>query len=347
MKIVLFTIWHVGNYGAEMQTYATVKVLKKLGHEVEVANIWLSDFQHSNINGKIGNAIQSISPGWKRMKDFWKQYIPATQRYRGMEEICLNPPEADLYLVGSDQVWNPNITGAFSELFFLPFERVKKISYASSVGTSKWIFPEEKTKEIKKLLDDFSALSCREKTGCKIISDLSRKEVKTVIDPTLLFDSYSELIGHPQQKDYIAYYPLSENKEQQACANRLSSIMGLPYKDITHKKYVCGKILWDRASIQDWIKGIAESRFVLTPSFHGLAFSLIYRREFAILVNPSKGSRIWDLLDMVGLKDRAFTSVDSFLKSKIWNTPIDYFSVRSRLDKHRKDSIDFLVDNLV
>lgn len=347
MKILLFTIWHVRNYGAEMQAYATVRALKMLGHEVEVANIYLSDGQKRNFNGRIGDVIRSISPGGRKFTLFWNQQIPKSKRYRNVKDIFSNPPEADLYLVGSDQVWNPEITGSFSDLFFLPFENVKKVSYASSIGSSEWLFPKERDNEIKEMLNDFNALSCREETGSRLLNNFLGKPVNSVIDPTLLFNDYHELIGDVHHKDYIAYYPLSEDGEQFDCAKKLSSIMGIPAVDITQKKYLYKKLVWDQASILDWIRGIAESRFVLTPSFHGLAFSLIYKREFAILVDPSRGSRILDLLDIVGLSDRAFTSVESFLKSEIWNMPIDYSRVGSILNNYRKESLKFLVENII
>ena len=109
MKIALLTIWHIGNYGAEMQTYATVKALQSFGHKVEVIDIRLTDVAKISLRGRISKIISIFSPSERKMKSFWRTYIPSSCRFRSLKQLQKNPPKADLYLVGSDQVWNPNI----------------------------------------------------------------------------------------------------------------------------------------------------------------------------------------------------------------------------------------------
>lgn len=121
MKIALLTIWHECNYGAELQAYATVKILQNLGHKVEMIDIRLSDCRKGNINQKIFNIVCGITPGYRKFINFWKKYIPVTRRYNSIDKLQKRPPVADVYLVGSDQVWNPELTKEFSLLYFLNF----------------------------------------------------------------------------------------------------------------------------------------------------------------------------------------------------------------------------------
>ena len=98
MKIALLTIWHEKNYGAELQAYATIKVLQQLGHDVKMIDIRLSDMGKPSLGGRISLLVESISPNHRKFEYFWKSYIPTTQRYTSIEELQANPPEADIYI---------------------------------------------------------------------------------------------------------------------------------------------------------------------------------------------------------------------------------------------------------
>ena len=136
MKVALLTIWHEKNFGAELQAYATIKILQQLGHDPKMIDIRLSDISQTNIKGKIGNFISNFGPSQRKFEQFWKKYTPVTQRYRNLKELQNNPPAADVYMVGSDQVWNPDIVKGFTNVFFLNFgsDIIKRVYYASSFG---------------------------------------------------------------------------------------------------------------------------------------------------------------------------------------------------------------------
>ena len=170
MNIALLTIWREKNYGAELQAYATVKLLQNLGHDVKMIDIRLSDCRRGNINQKIYNLICSLTPGHRKFKKFWENNIPVTRRYKTIEDIQKNPPKADVYMVGSDQVWNPDITSNFSLLYFLNFgsESVKRVSFASSFGSVLWTHSELKA-DVHMLLKRFHHVTCREKSGVLLL----------------------------------------------------------------------------------------------------------------------------------------------------------------------------------
>ena len=116
MKIALLTIWHEKNYGAELQAYATIKAIKHLGHCPEMINIHLASKEQPSFLGRIANFIEKLLPASTKFERFWSYYIPKTKKYNSVSELYNDPPQADIYIVGSDQVWNPDITKEFTFL---------------------------------------------------------------------------------------------------------------------------------------------------------------------------------------------------------------------------------------
>lgn len=346
MEVALLTIWHEKNFGAELQTYATVKLIQDLGHNVKVIDIRLSDCSHLNLKGKIGNFICSLGPNDKKFKKFWKKYIPKTKRYRSIKQLEINPPVADIYIVGSDQVWNPAITKEFYTAFFLKFgsNNISKNSFASSFGSDKWNYPQY-TDEIKTILSNFNIISCRENSGINILRDtFNVKCAKHVIDPTLLLSNYSELIGNNiHKKNTLVYYPLSEDPELEQYSNKLGKILNLDVININSCSYVFNGIIWDRTDITDWVRNIAEAKFILTRSFHGVAFAIIHQCQFAAVKGyNNRNTRISDLLQNLGIEDRYYDSFQEITENKPWERQIDYNSVNIKLAELKQESIAVL-----
>lgn len=347
MKVALLTIWRQMNYGAELQAYATVKMLKNLGCDVKMINILLSDQIKPNFNGRVGRLISSIGPIHKKFESFWEN-IPVTQRYHTLTELQRNPPKADVYMVGSDQVWNPDITREFAKLYFLDFgdEKVRRVSYASSFGTPSWN-AEDLTKEVGDLLHQFSYISCREKSGTDILSNTFGLASSLVLDPTLLFPSYVELTGTITHKNTLLYYPLYHDPSLLDYSVGLAKRLNLRLVNNKWSKNILGAFAWDSLSIEEWVKNIAESQFVVTRSFHGLAFSILYKKQFAIIASKNnRGTRILNLLSLLGLSDRYYDSFESCEEAKPWANPIDYDLVMEKLENLRRESIYYLKEAL-
>ena len=331
------------NYGAELQAYATVRVLQEMGHQVEMIDIRLSDCHKSNTIGRIGRVLSSFGPAYRKFDSFWKHYIPVTKRYYSMDSIQADPPQGDVYLVGSDQVWNPDLTGDFAKLFFLNFggDQVRRVSYASSFGTTKWEGG-ELTEEVSYLLQRFSHISCREQSGVKILHTFGI-ESRVVLDPTLLLEEYSALTGSLYSKNTLVYYPLSDDPELANYASALSKQLGLELINNNRTSTLFGHFTWDRVGIEEWVRNIAESAFVITRSFHGLVFCIVYKKPFAIIANKNnRGSRIINLLEQLNLKNRYFDSIQECTEARPWNQSIDYEAVYSKLKLLRIESINFL-----
>lgn len=348
MKIALLTIWHEYNYGAELQSYATIRALKELGHEVEMIDIRLSDQVRKKGLSKVTALVSELFPVSIKFRNFWNKNIPTTRRYRSINELRKRPPKADIYLVGSDQVWNPDITKKFCMLYFFDFgsPSTKRVSYASSFGVEKWE-DVRLTKEVKDLLKRFNYVTCREYSGVRILSDTFGICGRHVVDPTLLFNDYKELIGQTIERKTLAYYPLSKDYQLENLSKRLCEELQLKPVNINQKKNIFKKLTWDKPSIESWVRNIAESQFVITRSFHGLAFCLIYKRQFAMLATRNnRGIRVTELLASLGLSDRYFYSVAELEKMQPWLHIVDYDKVEKKLNTMRTDSWTILKEML-
>lgn len=346
MKIALLTIWREKNFGAEMQCYATVKALKSLGHDVTVIDYRLTDTRVHTFKSRISYLISHYSPETRSFEKFWRLFIPSTRHYVDSAALITDPPEADLYLIGSDQVWNPDITRGKWHTYFLDFgdKSIRRVAFASSIGENIWKWSDLR-EPVSQLLRRFNYIAVREESGRKILADEFGITARTVIDPTLLHDGYPEFISPESGKNTLVYYPLTTNHELESFAMRLADITGLEYVDTNRRQYLVRSVVWNRTPLLHWLKNIAEARLVVTPSFHGLAFSLIYRRQFIIVQNAiskNRSSRITGLLQRLGLLDRYFTSINDVLGSKIWEKQIDYDIVIPRLEALRKEAWDIL-----
>ena len=346
MRIALLTIWHSSNYGAEFQTYATVRKLQEMGHEVQVIDFRLQESNHgSSLKGRVSVFLHDCAPAIRNFTKFWERYIPATRHYESVEDLRNNPPEANLYLVGSDQVWNPQITKEKASTYFLDFVPDGKImaSYASSFGTDQWQGDEALTAIVTQQLGKFKAIGCREQQGCLLLNDFFHLEATHVLDPSLLHRDYPELTGKIRPKNTLAYYQLFENTQMKEFAKRKATEMGLDFVDVNHNSQLTPTFTWNRRSVGQWIQAMAESSFVITHSFHGLVLCLLYHRPFVIVYDKGNlSSRLVSLLRLVGMEDRLFTSIVSAEQSDVWTRPIDYEQVDMIIAREREKSMDFL-----
>ena len=348
MEIALLTIWHEKNYGAELQAYATIKALKALGHNPEMINIHITHNEKPSLMGRVANFIEKISPANLKFERFWRSNIPTTKRYRNIDELYNTPPVADVYMVGSDQVWNPDITKEYWRMFFLDFgnPNINRVSYASSFGVKQWNYPFY-VDIIKNAINKFSVVTSREDSGVQILKNTFGINAKSVLDPTLLFTSYEEFVPKPTSQKTLVYYPLSDDSELEDYCISLSKRLGLKPINTNKKRVLLNKILWNRISVEQWVKNIASADFVITRSFHGLAFCLIYKKQFAVLKSRNdRGTRLENLLAKLGILDRAFLNTEEIEKNKPWEKPIDYTLLSSRLEVLRKESWEVLKNML-
>lgn len=356
-------ICNVNNYGSLLQYFALQTYLVRKGYEV----YWIrfnEDKNNPNVIYKyikklvLNSNLKILTEHFnkKGFNSFIEKYINLSDfEYRSYKEIKKNPPLADLYIVGSDQVWNGYSPDRY--LMFIPHSK-PKISYAVSFGKNTI------KKYLKPLmwyyLKGFKAISVREKAGIEICNSVGRKEAKYVIDPTFLLtkDDYMEFVNNEKiqsEKDsYIFSYfvnPFNNNifpymkdcnklKEQTHCRLITTAIQGA-------EKAFNGENIINPSPLK-WIELIANADYILTNSFHGMAFSIIMRKQF--LVIPQKGAgeeqnnRQMDLLSTLDLNDRIYNDkMDLFEQI---NKPIIWDQIEPKIHHFVDYSKNFLYTNI-
>jgi hypothetical protein len=260
----------------------------------------------------------------------------------------------DAIIVGSDQVWRMDcINDGFYKSYFLDFledEKTKKISYAASFGKDHWQAP-DKIVEVTDLLSKFHAISTREINGVEICRDtFSRDDCKHVLDPTLLVakDFYRKFQTSTEEnsgKKTLLTYILDKSEfKTKLCASTINSlgdeysISHLLNQDSPGKTY----------SIPEWIRAFGDASYVITDSFHGMVFSIIFNKEFTVIINKERGaSRFHSLLKLLGLESRIIESQTNADLVKPPTETIDYARVNKTLQNMRISSRDFLIHSIL
>lgn len=344
MKIGLLTYHISPNIGAMMQTYATCRALKQLGHEVIIIDIRQQDPEGTGVQKIITDILY-----YKQKKEhqaFRNQFYPEfTHRYYTIEELRADPPGVDCLVVGSDQTWNPAISQGAAMAYFLDFgdEKIKRFSYASSFGMEEWNQHVEITKDVNEALHKLKCISVREKTAVEICKDTFGLTAQLAVDPTLLFDDYPEITGAVPQKNEILCYKLRRIPDFFDNIGIIKKKLSLPARLLNNAYPVRGLRYTYPPSVAEWIKRIGGAKFVLTDSFHGVAFSLIYKRQFTVIRNHNgRDQRFEDLLKAVGLESRIFNSVEEMAQTDIWKKQIDYTAVKPKLEEMKQASWYYL-----
>ncbi|WP_300572699.1 polysaccharide pyruvyl transferase family protein [Phenylobacterium sp.] len=257
----------------------------------------------------------------------------------------------DMIIVGSDQVWRQDYLppDALPDYFlgFAEGTRARRVSYAASFGHGGWRYP-ELTAEVSTLLSRFSAVSVREASGVDICRDvLGRGDAVHVLDPTLVVDPafYERVADAPTTKTgkVLFEYILDHDGEAPTIGEDVADSLWTEYS-------VCSVALEEGGAlpgIGGWVRAIMDADFIMTDSFHGMVFSIIFQKDFVALVNHKRGAdRFTSLAGLLGLEDRLLAGSSRSQAREIAARPIDYSAVSARLKLLRERSCDFLRDAL-
>lgn len=341
MKIGIITIFNVPNYGAMLQCYALSKYLRNLGHDV-----FLYEVPFNKSNKLLHNLKRKLF--LSSMTQFISEFLPPY--------TCDLSTPADLYMVESDQVWNPEILQEETEKYMLSFvpKGKKKVSYAASFGTEKWT-NENLYERAKELLNDFNYITVRESSGVNILKQEFGLDSHQVLDPCFLLDDYSEIAKYQKQEaevgneDRLVTYKLVYSYDWYLQAEKLA------------KKFNCklielnGRYLKKRGdmhgfnvkniTVSEWVSSIATAKYVITDSFHGCVFSLIHQRQFVVLpALKARATRLTSLLSALGLTDRIANTVQEC--QSILEKEINYKRISIILEELRKNSRHQLIQML-
>lgn len=325
MRINILTQPLFCNYGGILQNFALQNVLKKLGHDPLTINVpptsqirksSLKDYVRACVN--FFNRLRGVylSPFYNPktfylkehllsfpQREFINNYINSVNESGPFSsDICERYP-AEAWIVGSDQIWRPWCSFYLENCFFdfIIDPQIRKLSYAASFGSDKWEIDQKMTEKIKPLAKKFDAISVREKSGVELLRDNLGVESIDVLDPTLLLnaDDYKRIINGIEmpRTPYIANYVLDMNGLKLKSIRKDSKYYNL-------KVFRVGKMNKDGFdSIESWIAGIANAERVITDSFHGTVFSIIFEKPVKILCNNIRGNtRLESLLSTLNLK---------------------------------------------
>lgn len=345
MKVSILSFTKVTNFGASLQCYALCKTLKDFGHEVNIIDIQLKRYKMPWYSLLLRFPMVYL---FYRFRKKHLNYF--TRRFKSVDDLKHYCPQSDLFIVGSDQVWNPDITNRLDPLVyffsFLPAS-ARRISYAASFGSDSWEHP-ELSEDVNSLLHKFNAISVREDSGVEICKKIFNIDARLVLDPTLLISSYDDICGvyNPiKETNELIYYTFVHDQAVQkiladyAKARDYKAVVlrsNRKYPGFTRKLYV---------SVPGWLNSIRYSQMVVTTSFHCMVFCIIFHKKFVIVPGKTdRSTRHKSLLNQLGLSD-CYCGDISELNNKleyVSNLKVDYSMIDAKINLLREDSIRFL-----
>lgn len=369
MKIKTLTCHHVYNYGASLQAYALMHYLESLGNDVQIIDyypeyirtdlpfwyinknshfykyMWWNPFLRLPYSLKNWMTYRKGHKRRARFDQYTSKFLKLTNEYVTYEELVKEPPVADLYFVGSDQVWNTFFVSGSDKAFYLDFgaENTKKCSYAPSFGSPR-IKP-EMSRFVKDEISKLDKVSVRELSGCEILKELGIKDVANVVDPVFLLDvnQWADVISdsyvQPKGKYVLIYQLYGYNKDFKKWAGYLSKkygyeIIAVPGTFLTYANHN-----YRNAGPSEFISLIKNAEFILCDSFHASAFSVIFNKQFVVLLQPeiAHSARMEDFCKLIGMPQlfRAkFEDIESL--------NYDWEDINKRISQQIKSSKEYI-----
>lgn len=360
MKIGILTVPFNNNYGGYLQAYALMTVLKKLGHEPTLIMRRPNKIKHPFLNFTIKNMIKTVLTGKRyslkyeaekyfldrgqKMITFLDTYIqPQTKYLYSKKELraeCKN--RFDAYIVGSDQVWRaiyvPDIKNYF--LDFTKGWNVLRIAYAASFGKYRPEYTLKQQEICGELISRFDAISVREDGGIDTIHNFNWnvKNETVTLDPTMLLlaDDYKRLLPTTPSLSFgkIFCYVLDAGDVKESLIGKVCSLLNKERFDVLKSDGIL-------VSVEDWLCGIRDADYIVTDSFHGTVFSIIFNKPFFVYVNKNRGAeRFKSLLENFNLGYRMVENIEQVQSacSKV----IDWRKINKKINAKRNASLSFL-----
>lgn len=378
-KIAILTTPQFYNYGGILQCYALLTTLKNIGYDATVIDIQYAHLNYFNTAVQIfKNFIRKYFLGHKNVVFFDSAMLPKNRKiiqqniipfiekniypktnpiygvkrlHKDKELIC----NFNTFIVGSDQVWRPQYCDVYT--YFLGFvedkANIKKISYAASFGVDNWEFSTKQTTLARHLLRKFYAVSVREKSAVDLCNKYLGTKATHVLDPTMLLkrEDYEKIIDVKlNSNNKLMVYVLDIDSEKKGIIDFVSQKSNLlPYfaNNLNTEKTFMSARERIVPSLENWLNSFVNSKFVITDSFHGTVFSIIFNIPFVTYGNRDRGyDRFTSLLEIFGLTERLIESKDQ-LKDEILLKPINWDVVNAIIEVERRKSFEFLNDSLI
>lgn len=373
MRVGIITIQKCNNYGADLQAFALQRKLQLMGYEAE--NIDYLFYKHPEFKktrksrpsfklSLVNRLKEWLLPKITKMKglknrsavkarqkafeDFFNDNVKTSRRYNSIDELYANPPKYDVYVTGSDQVWNPR-TGASIEPYFLTFapNGAKKISYAASFGVAS--LPPSAYLKYSKWLESYSSIALREANGVRLARQfVGCVEPVAVCDPTLLLtaDEWKSAARHVEgikAGEYLLVYDLNVCPGLWELAHKWAKKLNLAIVRICRSagcESIPGVINMEAVGPGEFVWLVANAKAVVTTSFHGTAFSVIFNRPFYSVIpkGMSNSGRILNLVSKFNLSNRVVNELDC--RNVELSEDIDNFS--NAIELFKAESLNYL-----
>jgi len=390
-KVGIITFYHNSeNYGGLLQAYALVYKIKKLGYECEqisyegsnLPNLFIDKIVTKGVMKKIilivpkkvknfalnlkdKQKIKSIQSGLQLRSEAFENFrlnrIPHSKTYN-QKTINNSVANYDIFVCGSDQIWNPIWTDNSYYLDFVPSNKIK-ISYAASFGVNQ-LSPLE-SKDISKIINRIDRISVRESEGKEILKEEFGLNAELVLDPTLLlkkqeWDALAEEV--PINYKYMFVYLLGDSIKHRKLIKKYAIKLNLKIVYLPHifSKYCRNDENFADTDLYDvgpekFISLIKNADIIITDSFHGCVFSIIYEKKFWALKRhadehaSTMNSRLYSLFSLLGIKERIISEEKLTIEPKLFNNEIDYIQCKKVLSICREQSLTYLkeIDTVV
>lgn len=366
-KVGLLSIHSAHNYGSVLQAFALQETLKRYSPNIEMINYRPGYFEkmYKIFSPKIyhdypGFINKLLHLGWrtvmirrrikkaKKFEKFISANMNLTRPFKTHESLRLLKNAYDTVVVGSDQVWNTDITEGFDGAYFLDFvsDDTRRVSYAASIARET-ISPAHGM-DYRNALAKFSAVSVREGYTRDTLRGLLKREVAVSIDPTFLLDrnvweNFAEKSDlNAGNSEYIFVYALQDNPELVKIVNSLSEKLGLKVISISKKRRFKNETIYPDAGPEDFLALIKNAKFVVTNSFHGAAFSIIFEKQNCIVPHLRIGGRMVDLLGKLNLQERVMTKYEDEKLAELVKDDLNYQDINKIIERERKKADEYL-----
>lgn len=366
MKIGILTLPFNNNYGGYLQAYALMTVLKRMGHQPTLImrrhnkarastrykiKLFVTGLLKTILTFKKHLIIYDVEYDFNKkgrdmhkfVNEFMQPQTPYLYDTVSLKKYCEG--KFDAYIVGSDQVWRaiyvPDIKNYF--LDFTEGWNIRRIAFAASFGTDTPEYAPVQIEQCGELLKTFDGISLREKSGMEVFKHFGWNidSVPIVLDPTMLLSAkdYSKVLPANKAKSVkkIFYYVLDRNQKIESILTKSQILLGEEIFGISNIQKGDSVLI----AIEEWLVNIRDADFVITDSFHGMVFSIIFHKPFVVCANLDRGAdRFINLLDALSLSSRLIVE-DNCLDLRI-QEPIDWNQIDKKIEKIRIESFKFL-----
>lgn len=367
-KIGIITFHNSYNCGSMLESFAIHKYLLNQNVENEIIDfsnegqkkLYATSFPNNSIKNIVKNILLlphygKIEKNNNKYEQFKNKNFKLSKKYK--EDKELEDSNYDLVIAGSDQIWNITIEDS-DDAYFLPWAKnSKKVAYAPSFGSKNIVKYTKDIKKYRSYLEDFDALSVREKNGIKWIKELTNRDAELLIDPTLLLDyiEYDNIMDNTNTPsyEYIFFYCPSFQTDICKFVKKLAKKYKLPVITWSTKSYYVKNVkrfgfkLPDYESPAVYLSLIRNARLVLTTSFHGTIFSTIYKKDFITIKNGGmygEDDRVLTLLEELKLMDRLIPY--DFKEDFDYMKNVDYSEYDINLKKLRDKAYKYIKNNV-